>query len=84
MPTHIMLVTFFYQWDQNTETPIEEVYRLQEELLKNESHLVTFHVNILVSLWTFQLTVVLDLSNFVHSHLSYSSLYFSQNFYYIK
>ena len=44
---------FIEQWDRSTATLMEELYGLQRRLLKNISHLVTFHESILVSLWIF-------------------------------
>ena len=49
---------FFNQWDTNTATPMEEVYEQQWGLLKNKPHLVVFHESILLSLKTFQLTLI--------------------------
>ena len=47
---------FFDPWDPSFAALLKEVCGLQEELLKNKPHLVTFHGNILVSLWSFQMT----------------------------
>ena len=41
---------FFEQWDSSTATRMEEVCGLQRRLLKNKTHLVTFHESIMVNL----------------------------------
>ena len=54
---------FFLHWCASTTTQREEVCRPQQlvgwlAVLKNILHFVTFHESILVSLWTFQLTLI--------------------------
>ena len=49
----------FYHWDISTATLMEEVCGPQGELyLKNKPQLVTFLKSILVSLWTFHITLI--------------------------
>ena len=54
---HVFILFYFLnQWDISSAT-VEKLYYKGD--LKNQPHLVTFHENILVNLWTFQSTPVM-------------------------
>ena len=53
-----MMMTFFTKGVQASNTDRKSVGTTRKIILKNEPHFSTFHESILVSLWTFQPTLV--------------------------
>ena len=58
MTSYLLVVVFVKNALQVLEYRWNNCAEYKGDYTKNESHLVTFHVSILISLWTFQPTLV--------------------------
>ena len=55
---YLLLMTFLTNWIQVLQHWWKKCVDTRYTVLKNKPHLVTFNVSVLVSLWTFQLTLI--------------------------
>ena len=74
MTSYLQLMTFLTIGSKYCNTIGKSEWVTRGSVLKNRPHLVTFHEGILVSLWTFQATLILQSTCFSETSYALSSL----------